>query len=94
MKADLLFLFRVSQFVSQYQRLQCGKVTLQSVSSFKAFTGLKTMGLASGKKIFWNKVAASRKLENGSVMSLPRLLLVWVEEGELNSICLVCHCFN
>lgn len=33
-----------------YQRLQPGKVTLQSVSSFKVFMGLKTMGLASGKK--------------------------------------------
>lgn len=36
--------------MSQSQNLKPKKVTLQSVSSFKAFMGLKASGLASGKK--------------------------------------------
>lgn len=49
-RKQICSLCSISQFTSWSQRLQPGKVTLQSVSSFKAFTGLKTMGLASGKK--------------------------------------------
>lgn len=49
-RKQICSLCSVSQFTSWSQRPQPGKVTLQFVSSFKAFTGLKTMGLASGKK--------------------------------------------
>lgn len=66
MKANLLSLFRVYQLTSQSQSLQSEKVTLPSVSSFKAFVGLKTSGLASGKKILLEQdSSASRELENG-----------------------------
>lgn len=57
-KENLLSMFRVSQFTWVSLRVwSLKKVTLQSVSSFKAFTGLKASGLASGKKPSWNKVA-------------------------------------
>lgn len=71
MKANLLSLFRVYQLASQSQSLQSEKVTLPSVSSFKAFMGLKTSGLASGKKISWNKISLPAESWKMSVMSLP-----------------------